>query len=92
MVTASQKEEEKQTETECEVESSRRRTTGPYERNSIRPGAVASLQANGEAQTRENGEPATLKGSVRKRWRDTPGGWSRNGQEGDLREAGRPAR
>ena len=49
--------------------------------NSIRPDAVASLLAKGEARTRASGKPDTLKGNVTKRWRDTSGGWSRNGRK-----------
>ena len=49
--------------------------------NSIRPDAVASLLAKGEARTRASGKPDTLKGNVTKRCRGTSGGWSRNGRK-----------
>ncbi len=60
-------------------------------KNSIRPGCLASLLGNGEAQTRF-GKPSTLRGSVSKRWREQSGGWRRNGwkarcmKQGDLSE------
>src|SRR3954471_18125141 len=47
--------------------------------NSIRPSRVASLQANGEAQTGASRMPPTLRGSVSKRWEGRGGGWRRNG-------------
>ena len=46
--------------------------------NAIRPGVVASQLANGEAQTRENGRPSKLRGSVSKRCWGASGGWRRN--------------
>ena len=46
--------------------------------NAIRPGVVASQLGNGEAQTRESGEPSTLMGSVIKRCWGASGGWRRN--------------
>ncbi len=57
--------------------------------NSIRPGCLASLLGNGEAQTRF-GKPSTLRGSVLKRLQEQSGGWRRNGpkarymKQGDL--------
>ncbi len=63
--------------------------------NSIRPGCLASLLGNGEAQTCF-GKPATLRdhpaggARVSKRWREQSGGWRRNGpkaryiKQGDL--------
>ena len=57
--------------------------------NSIRPGCLASLLGNGEAQTRR-GKPGTLRGSVLKRFQEQSGGWRRNGgkarymKQGDL--------
>lgn len=58
--------------------------------NAIRPDAAASLLGKGEAQTRDNGKPGTLKGSVLKRCRGASGGWRRNDEkvgymnQGDL--------
>jgi hypothetical protein len=46
--------------------------------NAIRPGVAASQLGNGEAQTRDSGEPSTLKGSVSKRCWGASGGWRRN--------------
>src|SRR3954453_20490966 len=48
--------------------------------NSIRPPRVASLQANGEAQTGSSRMPPALRGSVSKRWEGRGGGWRRNGR------------
>jgi hypothetical protein len=48
-----------------------RRTT-----NAIRPCRLASHLANGEAQTRMSGKPATLRDGA-KRWRERQGGWRR---------------
>jgi hypothetical protein len=59
--------------------------------NSIRPGRVTSLLASGEVQTGFSRLPATLRGSVSKRSRDSHGGWRRNGLEGLVHEIERPA-
>jgi hypothetical protein len=50
---------------------------------------LASLPANGEAQTRF-GKPATLRGSVLKRWRERPGVWRRNGWKAKYIKQGDP--
>ena len=55
--------------------------------NSIRPGCLASLLGNGEAQTCF-GKPSTLRGSVSKRWREQPGGWRRNGRKARYMKQG----
>jgi hypothetical protein len=61
-------------------------------RNSIRPYAMASLLPKGEAQTRTRcGEPDTLMGSVRKRWRDARGEWRQNGRKVMCVKRGDPA-
>jgi hypothetical protein len=57
--------------------------------NAIRPGVVASQLANGEAQTRENGRPSKLRGSVSKRCWGASGGWRRNdGKVGYMNQGG----
>ncbi len=50
------------------------------ESRTIRPGVLASLLANDEAQTfaNEQRKPRTLRGSAIKRCEDAPGGWRRN--------------
>ena len=61
--------------------------------NAIRPGGVASLLGNDEAQPPMPviGKWPPLRGSVRKRAVDTTwGGWRRNWINGRAREAGRP--
>ena len=58
--------------------------------NAIRPVIVASLLGKGEARTHASGKPDTLRGRVRKRWREPQGGWRRNDRrarcvnQGDL--------
>jgi hypothetical protein len=61
--------------------------------NAIRPGGVASLRVNDEAQPSmpEIGKRPPLRGSVQKRAAGTTrGGWRRNGINGRARKAGRP--
>jgi len=74
-----------------EVESNGRRTTGPHERNSIRPSQLASLRVSGEAQIREmdaDGKRSCAGSHMGDRELKEPvrrcgGGWRQNGRKSE---------
>ena len=71
------------------MESNRRRTSSPHERNPIRPDVVASLPGTGEAQDALSGGKVSIRGKTdRSGWRRGVVGGGMLGRSDDVNDGG----